>query len=760
MSATTDLLLARLQRLAATYKPAMAGKILRAYEIMRTSMTDGEIAALLKSGASAERVAAALTHEPWFGQALTGVGTGAQDITLRSARQYAAELPRDAREAVKLGIDLSNPRIAAAMVTMKSRATDQLTKDAAATMRQVVKTGMEAGKGSKAIARTLRDSIGLAPNQEQACRNFEKMLRDGDRAALTRALRDKRYDGTLNRLMGKDGKGLTEKQITTMADAYRRKMVAFNANTQARTLANDAQRAGQRLAWEDAIGKGVVDRANLWKQRVSLRDGKVRDEHIAWDGEVRRFDEPYSSGEMVVGELEWGCRCMDVYFEDESGERFGAGQGPRPVDATQAPIPPMSAAAPTAPPMEWSQAENEALEKAIEGQSSSSAAKQDIATALGERVGMMTPQQQRDVLSAAGGADTNLYEILNGTGGAQLADLKFRWLGQGGTAGYGYDFDAWKADLAARFSPGIPAGQRAAIGSIADMQATVIRQMAAQGRAINPADVMEEVFKRLTPMEAGAIREQAAAKLVETWAESSDGFTPLSNAMQRAVQEAFGLSDETLSTFLDMKLTDPDKYQRWLEGVKWYEAHADGLKAFSRAMYDDTQAWFKTQGVTHVNVWRGAELGQTNAVETVRIGLRPASSFSTTFDTARNFSGQDGTLVGMRIPVDQVLGTARSGWGCLNEREVVVLGSVRGPAVMFHVSQIDTEFYKRAVAKGAAYSNLGARNAADAIVREWADKKFGAGMVKAWAAGKYAIGGIDLRMKALWLMEQMGAKIG
>ena len=752
MSTATDLLLARLERYAATFKPAMAGRILRAYEIMRTSMTDGEIAALLKSGASAERVASALTHEPWFKQALTGVGTGAQDITLRSATQYAVELPQAARKAVKLGIDLSNPRIAAAMVTMKSRATDQLTKDAANTMRQVVKAGMEAGKGSKAIARTLRDSIGLAPNQEQAVRNFERMLREGDRTALTRALRDKRYDGTLNRLMGAEGKGLTEKQITTMTDAYRRKMVAFNANTQARTLANDAQRAGQRLAWEDAIGKGVIDKAFLWKQRVSMRDGKVRDEHIQWDGEVRRFDEPYSSGEMVVGELEWGCRCMDVYFEDETGERFGDAKGPRPVDATQAAAPPMLTAAAAAPPMEWSQAENEALEKAIEGQGSSSAAKQDIATALAERIGGMTPQQQRDVLAAADSADTNLFEILNGRGGAQLRALQDKWVKPGHMNGY--DWDAWKADLGKRFSVAGQAlpSRMATIDSLADMQAVVIGQMQAKGLAINPADVMEEVFKRLTPMEAGAIREQAAAKLIETWAESSDGFTVLSNAMQKAVQEAFGLADETLTTLMDMKLTDPAKYQRWLEGVKWYEAHADGLRAFSRAMYDDTQAWFKAQGMTHVNVWRGAELGQANAIDVAYIGLRPASSFSTTYETAQNFSGLNGTLVGLRIPVGQVLGTARSGWGCLNEREVVVLGSVRGPSVMFRRDLVAQAFYTKAaqiLPKGAPGAAVSAERQANLMLGEWVKERFGD-----WK------GLTEGQARALWLMEQMGAKIG
>lgn len=331
MSIATDLLLARTRRYVSTLSPAMAARILKAYAIMRTSLTDAEIAALLKDGASAERIALAITKEPWFRNAVTGVGTGAQDITLRSAKQYAAVLPGPAGRAVKMGIDLSNPLIATAMLSMKSRATAQLTKDLAATLTQAVKAGMEAGKGSAAIARTLRDVIGLAPNQEEAVRHFEEMLRAGDRAALTRALRDKRFDATLGRAMGKGGKGLSEAQVRTMADAYRRKMIAFNANTQARTLANDAQRAGQRLAWEDAIGKGVVDRGTLYKQRISLRDGKVREEHVAWDGEVRKFDEPYSSGEMVVGELEWGCRCLEVYFEDETGERFGAeGKGPRP----------------------------------------------------------------------------------------------------------------------------------------------------------------------------------------------------------------------------------------------------------------------------------------------------------------------------------------------------------------------------------------------------------------------------------------------
>lgn len=329
MSTATARLLARTTRYVSTLTPAMAARIMKAYEIMRTSLTDAEIKALLQAGASAEHLALEITKQPWFKNAVTSVGTGAQDITLRSAKQYSAALPTVAGRSVRLGIDMANPLIAVAMQKMKSSATEMLTKNAAATLTQAVKSGMERGLNSKAIARELRDVIGLAPSQERAIRNFKAMLQAGDREALTRALRDKRFDGTLSRALGVNGTGLSKQQVATMTDAYRRKMVSFNAYTQARTLANDGMRAGQRLAWEDAIGKGMVERDTLWKQRVSMRDGKVRPEHVDMDGEVRRFDEPYSNGEMVTGESDWGCRCQDVYFVDETGDRFGVGKGPQ-----------------------------------------------------------------------------------------------------------------------------------------------------------------------------------------------------------------------------------------------------------------------------------------------------------------------------------------------------------------------------------------------------------------------------------------------
>ena len=330
MSIATDRLLARTTAYISTMTPAMSGKILRAYQIMRDSLTDAEITALLNAGHTAEHVALALTKQPWFENAITTVGTGAQDLTLRAAAQYRMILPTSVGGAwATIGIDMANPLIGPAMAKMKSAATANLTKTTRDTLTQTVKSGMERGLNSKRIAKELRSVIGLSPNQSNAVTNFERMLRSGDRMALTRELRNHRYDAQLLKGLGPKGTGLTEAQITKMAEAYRTRMISFNAHQQARTLANDAMRNGQRLSWESAIDMGMVDRATLFKQRVTMRDEKVRDEHALMDGEVRQFDERYTNGEMVVGDLDWGCRCHEVYFTDPTGTRFGKGKGPQ-----------------------------------------------------------------------------------------------------------------------------------------------------------------------------------------------------------------------------------------------------------------------------------------------------------------------------------------------------------------------------------------------------------------------------------------------
>ena len=306
----------RVLKFARGLEPDLARRILRAYDIIRTSLSEAEIVQLLKLGAGADRVVSAVADFKNLERMLVStVGPGVTKGTIDAGAAFSIDLPTAlAREGVRGGIDLLNPRVIDALGKVQGRVFRRLAIGAQESFRQALQRGLEAGTGHKAIAREARKVIGLAPRQESAVANFERMLREGDRTALTRALRDRRFDGTLRKALGPKGTGLTERQIVNMVNANRRKAIALNASVQSRSAALDATRMGQRLSFEDAIAKEFIKREETWKRRHDVGDRRVRPEHAAINLEERQFDEPYSNGEIVSGDASFACRCSDEYF--------------------------------------------------------------------------------------------------------------------------------------------------------------------------------------------------------------------------------------------------------------------------------------------------------------------------------------------------------------------------------------------------------------------------------------------------------------
>jgi hypothetical protein len=210
-----------------------------------------------------------------------------------------------------ISFDYLNPRVIDAVRALESKVMTTLQGDIRETVRAYVENGIRKGLGPRAIATPLRSVIGLAPNQETAVRNFERALRGEPGAAnpLGYKLRDRRFDGTV-----KKG-GLTDAQVTTQVAAYRKKMVAFNATTNARTATLDAMKLGQHLAWQDAIDRGIVDRYRLKKKWIGVMDSRERPEHVEMEGETVPFLDEYSNGEVIPGESTYNCRCIARYFQ-------------------------------------------------------------------------------------------------------------------------------------------------------------------------------------------------------------------------------------------------------------------------------------------------------------------------------------------------------------------------------------------------------------------------------------------------------------
>jgi hypothetical protein len=209
-------------------------------------------------------------------------------------------------------------------------------------------------------------------------------------------------------------------------------------------------------------------------------------------------------------------------------------------------------------------------------------------------------------------------------------------------------------------------------------------------------------------------RETGVATLIAQWANSSNDNKPMSLAIQLAAKDEFGL----------------DNTRGWAHGVlnpkaHWggdvaknvaaiaekkaedlYAKHGTVLRAFLRAQYEDTQAMLKEQGVKSVSVYRGhtspppAQVKADKALKdlghnvpydhaspqlTAMVGdidptiepdlqMRPLSSWSSSLQSAQQFGDY---MYRAQVPANQVLSTARTGLGCLNEHEWVLIGNLK-----------------------------------------------------------------------------------
>lgn len=158
-----------------------------------------------------------------------------------------------------------------------------------------------------------------------------------------------------------------------------------------------------------------------------------------------------------------------------------------------------------------------------------------------------------------------------------------------------------------------------------------------------------------------SLREIVMGDLIAQWAATSNDSNPRSLAVQDAVAAEFGLTD----------------FQPWSTPhsvtAAYYAKNGALLRSFVRAMYELTQEDLKKRGITHVTLKRGMHLSKRpgDVGETVRMKLRPASSFTSETAQANKF-GQ--THITGIIPIERILGSAHTGFGCLHEIEWVTLG--------------------------------------------------------------------------------------
>jgi len=234
--------------------------------------------------------------------ALAGIDRAAKAFAQQVNAGFSLAQQRTARwlnERVDAPIrwDVANTRSVAWMQQNTLSAVRGITNETREMVRTAMSEGLAAGTNPKAIAREIRDSIGLTRHQRAQVQSYRRALEQGDFAnALGRELADGRYDRTIMAAQ-RDGRALSRTEVNRMVDRYRAGAVKRRAETIARTEAIRSAHEGQRELFQEAIDDGDVEAKQLVRTWVHYNGGKhPRDFHQQMHGQVRGHDEPFRSG--------------------------------------------------------------------------------------------------------------------------------------------------------------------------------------------------------------------------------------------------------------------------------------------------------------------------------------------------------------------------------------------------------------------------------------------------------------------------------
>jgi hypothetical protein len=306
-------------------KPRLHRALIASFEAMRDRVPYQEIVRALETGGLAAVIDLLDGIEDDLGPVIQEI----DDVIRESGIATASMMPAAAMVNLTHPFDFLNRRTLDFIEKYRYNLVQQIADETRAAIRQNLIVGEIAGQNPRVTARMLRDTIGLTDRQELAVRNYRRALEELDRDALQRALRDRRFDGTVSRAI-RNKQRLTKHQIDTMVGRYRTRMINHRAEVIARTEALRATSVGNRAAMQQMITSGALDASQVRRQWVYTQDARTRAAHrsvaslnpggITLDGvyqtalgPLRYPRDPNGSAANTVQ-----CRCTERYFVAET----------------------------------------------------------------------------------------------------------------------------------------------------------------------------------------------------------------------------------------------------------------------------------------------------------------------------------------------------------------------------------------------------------------------------------------------------------
>ncbi len=197
--------------------------------------------------------------------------------------------------SVGIAFDPTDTRAANIMRNSRLQFIRETTEAQRAATRQALTRSFEIGEGPRQTAIAFRDSLGLTARQEKAVENYRKLLQANSAQTLTRDLRDRRFDRTIQGALSR-GEPLSETQIDRMVTRYRERFVQFRAEVVARTEGVRATSEARDEALRQTLVEADIPEQDVVRTWNRTDDKRVRDHHDVMQGQEVGLNQPFIDG--------------------------------------------------------------------------------------------------------------------------------------------------------------------------------------------------------------------------------------------------------------------------------------------------------------------------------------------------------------------------------------------------------------------------------------------------------------------------------
>lgn len=276
----------RLEALAARVQPRFRSRFLAVIRSIKDQASLEEVSALLLAGQVDEALVvaevAALRLSNTFNEVMILSGSEAADSIADNLH-------------ILVEFDHVNRNALSVMSRNRLRLVTEFVAEQKAATREALIDGIIRGLNPIDQARNFRDSIGLTRYQQNIINNYRRNLEQLSPNALSRKLRDARFDPTVRRAI-EEGRALGSEQIERMVGRYRDRWLKYRSEVIARTESLRSVHAGNNEMYRQAIDAGTLDGGDLIRTWETSGLPNVRDSHTAMQGQQVGIGELFTSG--------------------------------------------------------------------------------------------------------------------------------------------------------------------------------------------------------------------------------------------------------------------------------------------------------------------------------------------------------------------------------------------------------------------------------------------------------------------------------